>query len=134
MAMYFDKGRHGKGRGFTLIELMVVMAIIATLLSIAVPRYFNHAERARETALKQTLAVTRDAIDKFHADTGKYPGTLDDLVIRRYLRKLPEDPITGRSDTWVLIAPPPKSDAGLVYDLKSGAEGKSADGTAFSDW
>lgn len=123
-----------KGRGFTLIELLVVMAIIATLLSIAVPRYFNHAERARETALKQTLAVTRDAIDKFHADTGKYPASLEELVVKRYLRKLPEDPITGRSDTWVILAPPAKADPGHVYDLKSGAESKSADGTPFADW
>lgn len=121
-------------RGFTLIELLVVMAIVATLLSIVVPRYFNHAERARETALRQTLAVTRDAIDKFHADSGKYPANLEDLVVKRYLRKMPEDPVTGRTDTWIIIAPPAKSDPGQVFDLKSGAEGKSSDGTPFADW
>lgn len=120
--------------GFTLIELLVVLAIIATLLSIVVPRYFDHVERSKETALRQTLAVTRDALDKFHADRGRYPETLEDLVSKRYLRKLPEDPVLGRSGGWRILAPPANSDPGAVYDLKSGAPGTARDGSRFGDW
>ena len=86
-------------RGFTLIELLVVMAIIATLLSIAAPRYFGQVDTAREKALLQSLEVMRDSIDKFRADTGKYPATLTELVEKRYLRKLPVDPITESAET-----------------------------------
>jgi general secretion pathway protein G len=106
-------------KGFTLIELMVVMAIIALLLTVATPRYFRHLETAREATLKTTLNVTRDAIDKFHADVGRYPSDLSELVTRRYLRQVPVDPMTDSSDTWVLV-PPPNDMAG-VYDLHSGA-------------
>ena len=118
-------------RGFTLIELMVVMAIIATLLTIAAPRYFEHLDRAREAALRETLAVTREAIDKFHADHDRYPATLQELVDRRYLRQLPMDPLTDSRETWV-VQPPPTGGAedsgaqGGVWNLHSGAavEGK----------
>jgi general secretion pathway protein G len=105
--------------GFTLIELLVVMAIIATLLSIAAPRYFAHLDRAREAALRETLFVVRDAIDKFHGDNGRYPLALDELVTKRYLRKLPVDPVSESADTWVLV-PPPNASAG-VWDIQSGA-------------
>ena len=108
-------------RGFTLIELLVVMAIIATLLTIATPRYFDHLARAREAALRETLLVVRDAIDKFHADTGRYPAELGELVSRRYLRKLPLDPVNDSVDTWEIV-PPPGDGAG-VWDLRSGAGG-----------
>lgn len=116
-------------RGFTLIELLVVMAIIATLLAIATPRYFGHVEKARENALRESLVVMRDAIDKYRADRGRYPDTLQDLVDKRYLRALPRDPVTDRDDGWVLT-PPPDGGSG-VYDVHSGAEGKAADGTPF---
>ena len=120
-------------RGFTLVELMVVMAIIALLLSLAVPRYFNHLERSRETILKEDLAVMRDAIDKYHGDRGRYPDSLDDLVSTRYLRALPVDPITDRADTWQIVAPP-DGDAGAMYDIKSGAPGTAHDGSAYASW
>lgn len=110
-------------RGFTLIELLVVMAIIATLLTIATPRYFSHLERARESALHETLAVVRDAIDKFHGDTGRYPTELEELVSKRYLRKLPLDPVSESAETWVIV-PPPNELSG-VWDLKSGAGGEA---------
>ncbi|MGV3499139.1 MAG: type II secretion system protein [Hydrogenophaga sp.] len=122
-----------RSRGFTLIELLVVMAIVATLLTLVTPRYFAQVERAREAALRETLAVTREAIDRFHGDHDRYPGSLEELVDKRYLRSLPSDPITERSDTWVLLPPPIRADgeplAGSVWDLKSGAqvEGKSYD-------
>lgn len=109
-------------RGFTLIEILVVMAIIATLLSIAAPRYFAHLDRAREVALRETLFVVRDAIDKFHADTGRYPAELRELVDQRYLRKLPVDPVSESTQTWITVPPP--GDASGVWDLQSGAGGE----------
>ena len=80
--------------GFTFIELLVVMAIIATLLSIAYPRYFNSLDRAKEAVLKQDLGILRDAIDQFYSDTGNYPLNLEELVERSYLRSIPIDPLT----------------------------------------
>lgn len=117
-------------RGFTLIELLVVMAIVALLISIAAPRYFVHLERAREAALAETLAVTRDAIDKFHGDTGRYPQDLDELVNRRYLRAAPVDPLTERRDGWQLVAPPGGTG---VWDLRSSAPGTARDGRPFGE-
>jgi len=120
-------------RGFTLVELMVVMAIIALLLSLALPRYFKHLETSRETILKQDLAVMRDVIDKYHGDRGRYPDSLDELVSARYLRAVPVDPITERSDTWQIVAPP-SDETGAVYDVRSGAPGTARDGSAYADW
>jgi len=108
-------------RGFTLIELLVVMAIIATLLAIVTPRYFAHLDRAREVALQETLAVVRDSIDKFHADTGRYPTELNELVTQRYLRKMPVDPVSENQETWIIVPPPDESTG--VWDIKSGAGG-----------
>jgi len=120
-------------RGFTLVELMVVMAIIALLLALALPRYFKHLESSRETILKQDLAVMRDAIDKYHGDTGRYPDSLDALVSAHYLRALPVDPITERADTWQIVAPS-GDEAGNMYDIRSGAPGTARDGSAYADW
>ena len=120
------------GRAFTLIELLVVMAIIATLLTIALPRYFGSVERSKEATLRQSLAVMRDAIDKHYADTGRYPETLEELVSKKYVRALPVDPVTESATTWVTVAPPEGAKGG-VYDVKSGAPGKASDGTAFAD-
>src|SRR6184192_2594037 len=89
-------------RGFTLIELLVVMLIIGALLSIAVPRYFKTLEHARETILKQDLAILREAIDKHYADLGQYPDSLAALVDKRYVRAVPVDPFTRFTDTWAL--------------------------------
>jgi general secretion pathway protein G len=121
--------------GFTLIELIVVLAILALLASIAIPRYFAHVDRAKETTLKQDLNVMRDAIDKFYGDKGRYPDTLEELVDSRYIRKVPMDPITESTTTWQIVGPPPDADAkGNVYDVKSGSEGRGKDGTAYADW
>lgn len=119
-------------RGFTLIELMVVMAIIATLMAIVAPRYFEHLHRAKESALRETLHVVRDAIDKFHGDTGRYPDSLEEMVERRYLRSLPTDPLTESTSTWDL-RPPPSDTLGKVYDLRSGAPGNSRTGTPYAE-
>jgi general secretion pathway protein G len=121
-------------RGFTLIELLVVMAIIGTLLSIALPRYFASVDRSRESVLRENLRTTREAIDRFYGDLGRYPDDLPELVVKRYLRSVPVDPITDSRDSWVLVAPLDASLAGRVYDLKSGAQGRAADGTPYAEW
>ena len=119
--------------GFTLIELLVVMAIIATLLSIAVPRYFHSVDKSKEAILQEDLQIMRDAIDKYYGDSGKYPDTLDDLVNRKYLRKIPPDPITDSAVTWT-TTPPADPSKGGVYDIHSGATGNGHDGTPYSTW
>jgi len=120
--------------GFTLIELMVVLTVLALLLTLAVPRYFNHLERAKEATLKQDLSVMRDAIDKFHGDKGRYPDQLDELVSARYIRNIPVDPMTESGTTWRVIPPTDTEAKGAVYDIKSGADGKSADGSPYGEW
>ena len=119
-------------RGFTLIELLVVMSIVALLAGLAVPRYFGGLERSKETALRQTLAVTRDALDKYYGDRGKYPDTLDALVSNRYLRSLPVDPLTESSTTWILVAPEDPAKGG-INDIHSGADGVGRDGKPFRE-
>ena len=119
--------------GFTLIELMVVLAIVALLLTLAVPRYFGSLERSKEAVLKEDLYQLRDAIGKYYGDKGKYPESLDALASEKYLRKVPIDPITESAATWVVVAPEDPQKGG-VYDVKSGAQGKSGDGSAYGDW
>jgi len=120
-------------RGFTLVELLVVLSILALLLSLAVPRYFSGVQRAKEQALKQQLSTTRKALDEYYADQGQYPDTLQGLVDKHYLDKLPWDPIAERNDTWV-IAPPELPLVGGVYSLHSSATGQADDGSAYTDW
>ena len=119
--------------GFTLIELMVVMAVIATLLAIAMPRYFSSLEKSREAVLHQDLSLLRETLDKYYGDKGKYPDTLDELVSNRYLRSVPVDPITDSNATWVSI-PPVNPETGGVYDVRSGAQGVARDGTEYHNW
>lgn len=120
--------------GFTLMELMVVMAIIASLMTLALPRYFHSVERSREAVLKHDLAAMRDAIDKFLADRGRYPATLEELAEKRYLRKLPVDPVTDSATSWVVVPPPATDGREGVYDVRSGASGTSLDGEAYDSW
>jgi general secretion pathway protein G len=123
------------GRGFTLIELLVVMAIVAMLVSIAAPRYFKSVERARENTLATSLKVMRGALDQFAADKGRYPESLTELVDARYLRAIPEDPITTSQKTWLVLAPPIDMAAtGKVFDVRSGAATRGADGRLYADW
>jgi general secretion pathway protein G len=121
------------GRGFTLIELLVVMAIIALLLTLAAPRYFQSVQRSREAVLKEDLHLMREAIDKHYADTGKYPANLEDLVTKKYLRRIPVDPITESATTWVLVDPPDKPGSRAVFDVRSGAPGKSLAGAPYGE-
>lgn len=126
--------RTATGRqGFTLIELLVVMSIIATLLLIAVPRYFHSVERSKEAVLRQDLSVMRDAIDKHYADLARYPDTLTDLVERHYIRSIPVDPETKSKETWVLVLSEDDEVPG-VRDVHSGSEAMASDGTAFASW
>lgn len=118
--------------GFTLIELLVVLAIVALMLTLALPRYFQSIDSAKETILIDNLRATRETIDKFYGDTGAYPQSLDQLVEKKYLRTLPVDPITGSSQTW-LIVPPDNGAAGSVADLHSSAPGISRNGRQFGD-
>lgn len=121
-----------KKKGFTFIELMAVMAIIATIIAVVMPRYFQGLERTKETALKLNLKEMREAIDHYHADKGEYPSNLQTLVSERYLRFIPEDPITEKTDTWQIIAPPDHS--AHVYDVTSGSTITANDGTSYNTW
>ncbi len=100
-----------------MIELIVVISIIGLLLTIAVPRYFSSIDRGKEVVQEQNLYSLRDAIDKFFGDTGRYPDSLDELVTKRYLRSVPLDPLTERSD-WITMPAPDQNTTG-VYDIKS---------------
>jgi len=124
----------GERRGFTLLELLVVMAIIATLLTIAVPRYFRSLQRSREAVLLQDLSTLRESIDKFYGDTGKYPQTLLVLVEKRYLRSIPVDPIAKAADKWVVVNNTDDPEDTGVKDVKSGAEGKGENGVPYAEW
>lgn len=118
---------------FTLIELMVVLAIIATLLMLAVPRYYSSVDKSKEAVLKENLYQMRDAIGKYYADKGKYPESVEALATEKYLRRVPLDPVTDSATTWIAV-PPEDPQKGGVVDVKSGAEGKATDGTAYGDW
>jgi general secretion pathway protein G len=133
MTMHTSTVRRLVQRGFTLIELIVVMTIISLLLTLAAPRYFRSIERSKETVLKANLTSTRDALDKFHSDTGKYPEQLEDLVTKHYLRTLPWDPVIERADAWV-VEPPADGQAGAVYNIHSSAEGSGSNGVPYAQW
>jgi len=119
-------------RGFTLIELLVVMVILSILLTVALPRYFGSVEKSKESVLREDLMLMRDSIDKYFADTGRYPDALADLVAKRYLRAIPADPITESADTWVIV-PPEDTTKGAVYDVHSGAQGNALDGKPYGE-
>ena len=125
--------RSRRQRAFTLIELLIVMAIIGTLLTIAVPRYFRALEHAREAVLKEDLSTLREAIDKYYADLNEYPDTLTALVDKHYVRSVPVDPFTKVSDSWTLI-PSEDPDHTGIRDLHSGAAEQATDGTPLASW
>ena len=127
------KSRVLRAQGFTLIELIVVMAIIALLITIVAPRYMRSLEKSKEAVLKEDLWVMRDALDKYYGDLGKYPNSLDDLVEQKYLRTVPVDPMTDSISTWQVVSPA-DPELGAIYNVKSGASGASTIGTSYSDW
>ena len=120
-------------KGFTLIELLVVLGIIALLLTLAVPRYFPSVDKTKETILADNLRSTRAIIDQFYGDTGRYPDSLEQLVEKKYLRALPVDPITEKTDSWIIVAPDDVT-KGSVADIKSGAPGNDRSGKPYSEW
>jgi general secretion pathway protein G len=125
-------------RGFTLIELMIVMAIIVILASIGTVLYTNSLTRSKEAVLKTDLVRMRDAIDQYYADKNRYPASLDVLVSEKYMRAIPVDPFTNTADSWqTTLAEPdpnnPSADVG-IFDVKSGAQQTSMEGTPYAEW
>ena len=130
--------RRSRQRGFTLIELMVVISIIVILMSVAIPRYQASILRARETVLRDDLYTLRSVIDQYTLDKQKAPQSLQDLVDSGYLKTLPMDPFTNSRESWVpvtddSIMSPDQSQPGIV-DVHSGSDQKSSEGTAYSSW
>jgi general secretion pathway protein G len=125
-------------RGFTLVELLVVLSLISILAAMGVVQYRNSVRLGQEAVLKKDLFAMRDAIDQYYADKNKYPPSLDSLVSDGYLRRIPEDPITKSADTWVTVPaePDPANPAAEpgIYDVKSGAQGQALDGSNYADW
>lgn len=121
-------------RAHTLVEVLVVLAIVSLMVAVAAPRYVERLEDAREAALRENLKVMRVAIDRFLADTGRFPKDLDELVERRYLSNVPVDPVTERQDSWVGVAASEvEAGAAGLSDVRSGADGTSRKGVRFAD-
>ncbi|MGB6945991.1 MAG: type II secretion system protein [Bryobacteraceae bacterium] len=124
--------------GFTLIELMIVMAIIAVLMAVALPIYNRSIVRSKESVLKNNLFTLRTVIDEYTYDKQKAPQTLEDLVTDGYLRQVPIDPMTGNSDSWKLIMEDASNTVNQsqpgIWDVRSGADGTSLEGTPYSEW
>ncbi|MDQ2712832.1 MAG: type II secretion system GspH family protein [Acidobacteriota bacterium] len=130
--------RHRAQRGFTLIELMVVMAIISVLLAIALPIYQKSIVRAKESVLRNNLFTLRTMIDEYTIDKQKAPESLQDLVSEGYLRQVPQDPITSSDQTWKTImedsAVGGSNSTPGIFDVRSGSDKTALDGTPYSDW
>jgi general secretion pathway protein G len=120
-------------KGYTLIEMMTVIAIISILATIAVPSFQKSIVRAKEASLRNSLFILRDVIDQYYADQGNYPESLETLVEKKYIRAIPQDPFTGSNDTWILI---PAQGEGLsgIYDVHSGSDKISLYGTPYNEW
>ena len=124
--------------GFTLIEIMIVMAIVTILVSMAVPLYQKSILRAKESVLRNNLFTLRTVIDEYTYDKQKAPQSLEDLVRDGYLRQIPVDPITGSNSSWKIImeeamASVSQTEPG-IFDVRSGAEKTSLEGTPYAEW
>jgi general secretion pathway protein G len=133
-----ENARSTRSRGFTLVELLIVMTVIAILMGLAIPRYQASIKAAREASLHEDLQVMRQAIDAYTMDKQKAPQSLDDLVQAGYLKGVPEDPMTRKNDTWVTVtddtlASPDQTEPGIT-DVHSGSSESSTAGTQYSSW
>ena len=124
-------------KGYTLLELMIVVSIVGILVTLAIPTFQQSAQKAKEAALKQNLFTMRAVIDQYYADRGDYPSGLETLVEAKYLREIPVDPFTKSPTTWDTIYEDQEegddSPAG-IYDVKSGSDGVALDGTPYKEW
>lgn len=129
--------RSGK-RGFTLIEIMIVMVIVSVLVSIAVPLYQKSILRAKESVLRNNLFTMRTVIDEYTFDKQKAPQMLEDLVREGYLRQVPVDPMTGSNTTWRVVMEEAMTSVNQtepgIYDVRSGSDATSLEGTPYSEW
>ena len=134
----FSSRRFRGARGFTLIELMIVMAIIAVLVSMALPIYQKSIVRSKESVLKNNLFTMRTVIDEYTYDKQKAPQNLDDLVNEGYLREVPVDPLTGSNQTWKIVMEDALTSVNQtepgIYDVRSGSDKTSLEGTPYSEW
>lgn len=122
-------------RGFTFIEMLIVVAIIGILATIALPSFQMGVMKAKEAALKENLFILRDVIDQYYADQEKYPPGLEELVEKRYLRRVPVDPITGKSDTWAFVfATDEQGQENGIVDVHSGSEQVGLNGLPYREW
>lgn len=130
------KKRAAFPQGFTLIELMITLSILALLITIVAPKYFKSVDRARDQVLIHQLATMREAIEQYHTDKGRYPESLDTLVKEKYLKQIPVDPITDRTTTWVLIPAPPDpnvlSTTPGISDVHSSSTARSLSGQPYN--
>ena len=130
-----------RDRGFTLLEILLAMTILAIMSTLGVAGYRHHRARAAETVLKQNLQILRHALEQFKADRGKYPASLEDLVReadKRYLREVPTDPVARSNKMWLVEFEPPDPDSpdgeAGIWNVRSGAEGVDIEGTPYSDY
>ena len=126
-------------RGFTMIEMLVVMTLVVLLAGLAMSQYRNAVTRSEEAVLKENLFRLRDAMDQFYADKNKWPSDLAELVSEGYIREVPTDPITKSKDTWQTEqaepdANNPAASAGGIDDVHSGSDRTALDGTRYSEW
>jgi general secretion pathway protein G len=137
MKRHLHTQRQARQRGFTFLELLIVMTILAILAMVAIPSFMTNIRRARETRLQHDLVIMRDAIDKYTVDKEKAPQSLQDLVSGGYLRAMPEDPITRSSDSWRIEMESESVDSQTppgIRNVKSGADGNDLNGKAFSEY
>jgi len=137
-------GRRRRQQGFTLLELIIVVAVIGILATIVMPQLLHTPDKAKEAVLRTDLRTFRDIIDQYYADKGKYPESLDVLVEEQYIRTIPIDPMTKSADTWVAVFEEPKLDGAPVeseeesgpgiMDVHSGSEQTGSNGRPYSEW
>lgn len=130
--------RRAWNRGFTMVELMIVMAVVTILISISIPYYQKSVIRSKESVLRNNLFTMRTVIDEYTIDKGKAPQTLQDLVTEGYLRNVPVDPMTGQENTWRIVMEDAMTSVNQtepgIFDVHSGSDGTSLEGSAYAEW